>query len=67
MKEIKLEIESSKKAKRTKNPIREIVDNLKPPVNHPKKLLDLALGDPTVHKNLQCPKVLQSAVQEALM
>lgn len=59
-------IEASQKAKRTSNPIRNIVDNLKPPVNHPKKLLNLALGDPTVHGNLHCPSVLNDAVKDLL-
>lgn len=55
----------SLKAQRTNNPIRAIVDNLKPPAAHPKPLLNLALGDPTAH-GLDCPEVLTSAVQEAL-
>ncbi len=59
-------IPSSKKAKRTYNPIRNIVDNLKPPANHPKKLLNLALGDPTVYGNLFRPSVLTDAVKEQL-
>ncbi len=60
-------IASSTKAKKTSNPIRNIVDNLNPPQNHPKKILNLALGDPTVHGNLQCPKVIDDAVQETLL
>ena len=59
-------IEVSKKAKRTHNPIRNIVDNLNPPQNHPKKLLNLALGDPTVHGNLFCPTVLADSVHDLL-
>lgn len=59
-------IPSSVKAKRTSNPIRNIVDNLNPPKNHPKKLLNLALGDPTVHGNLHCPTVLEEAVKSLL-
>lgn len=58
---------SSNKAKRTHNPIRNIVDNLNPPKNHAKKLLNLALGDPTVHGNLETPKVMNDAVQELLL
>ncbi|RYD20671.1 MAG: hypothetical protein EOP88_14130 [Verrucomicrobiaceae bacterium] len=54
------------KAKRTTNPIRNIVDNLNPPKNHPKKLLNLALGDPTVYGNLSCPEVLQDAIASLL-
>lgn len=59
-------ITPSVKAQRTFNPIRHIVDNLKPPVNHPKKLLNLALGDPTVHGNLTVPSVVTEAIQEVL-
>lgn len=55
-------ISSSNKANRTSNPIRNIVDNLNPPKNHPKKILNLALGDPTVHGNLQTPTVMNDAV-----
>ncbi len=60
-------ITPSLKSKRTFNPIRNIVDNLKPPVNHPKSYLNLALGDPTAHGNLHCPEVLVEAVQQALV
>lgn len=60
-------ITASKKSKRTFNPIRNIVDNLKPPLNHPKVLVNLALGDPTIHGNLVCPHVLKDAVQDALI
>ena len=59
-------ITPSLKSKRTFNPIRNIVDNLKPPVNHSKSYMNLALGDPTVHGNLHCPDVLVEAVQQAL-
>lgn len=59
-------IPASKKAKRTSNPIRNIVDNLNPPQNHPKKLLNLALGDPTVHGNLFAPDVLNDAITNLL-
>lgn len=57
-------IGTSNKAKRTSNPIRNIVDNLNPPKNHPKKILNLALGDPTVHGNLNTPQVMVDAVKE---
>ena len=59
-------IASSQKSKRTHNPIRHIVDNLKPPVDHPKPMMNLALGDPTVHGNLLCPSVLEDAVVGAI-
>ena len=60
-------ISSSVKSKRTHNPIRHIVDNLKPPENHPAKLLNLALGDPTAHGNLHCPSVLVESIQDLLV
>lgn len=59
-------ISSSKKANRTKNPIRNIVDNLKLPVGHSKTFLNLGLGDPTIYGNLKCPEVLQMAMKESL-
>jgi tyrosine aminotransferase len=57
---------TSKKAKRTSNPIRNIVDNLNPPHNHSKILLNLALGDPTVHGNLFCPSALSDSINSLL-
>lgn len=59
-------IPSSLKARRTFNPIRHVVDNLKPSPTHPMSLLNLALGDPTAFGNLQCPTVLSEAVQDLL-
>jgi len=56
----------SNKAKRTTNPIRNIVDNIKPPLNHHKPLFNLALGDPTIHGNLLCPQVLTDAIMDSL-
>ena len=58
-------IPSSVKANRTFNPIRSIVDSLKPPKDHAKPLLNLALGDPTAH-GLSPPTVLTDAVKECL-
>lgn len=58
-------IQSSHKAKRTFNPIRHIVDTLRPPEGHPKKFLNLALGDPTAH-GLNPPDVLRNAMHEHL-
>jgi tyrosine aminotransferase len=60
-------IKASSKSQRTFNPIRHIVDNLIPRHDHPLPLLNLALGDPTVHGNLRCPTVLSEAIQELLM
>ena len=59
-------IVGSKRSKRTFNPIRNIVDNLNPPKNHPKKMINLALGDPCAHGNLQCPSVLNESIKDLL-
>lgn len=59
-------IQVSVKSQQTKNPIRNIVDKLKPPVNHPKPFLNLALGDPTLHGNIERPSVLTDAMKEVL-
>lgn len=59
-------IAASEKAKRTSNPIRNIVDNLNPPKDHPKKMLNLALGDPTVHGNLFVPDLLNETIIDLL-
>lgn len=59
-------ITASEKSKRTSNPIRNIVDFLQPPVNHPKKLVNLSLGDPTNHGNLFLPEVLKNTMIHAL-
>lgn len=59
-------IQASFKAKRTSNPIRNIVDALNPPKDHPKKLLNLALGDPTIHGNLFVPDVLKEEISGAM-
>jgi len=61
-------ISQSQKAQRTTNPIRRIVDQLDPDPNHPKSLINLALGDPTIFgAHLQCPAVLRDAMVELLM
>lgn len=60
-------IGASEKSKRTCNPIRNIVDNLNPPSNHPKSLVNLALGDPTAHGNLICPTVFSETIRELLI
>lgn len=59
-------IEISAKAKRTTNPIRNIVDNLKPPQGHAKSFLNLGLGDPTLFGNLLAPEVLKTAVIDVI-
>ncbi|KAJ3272533.1 hypothetical protein HDV01_005484 [Terramyces sp. JEL0728] len=53
-------IKASKVSKRTRNPIRQIVDNLKVEPNKEKEFISLALGDPTTHGNL---KIHQSCVE----
>ena len=58
-------IRASDKSNRTFNPIRHIVDTLKPPQGHAKKFLNLALGDPTAH-GLNPPDVLRRAMHDAL-
>jgi len=59
-------IQSSTKAKRTCNPVRNIVDNLVPSNHHgpDKQLISLALGDPTTYGNLACPPQLIDAMIE---
>ena len=66
MSEFTTNVPVSLKASRTHNPIRAIVDNLKPPLNHPLEMMNLALGDPTAYGNLRCPPVLMDAVREGL-
>lgn len=56
-------LKPSKKAQRTKNPIRRIVDKIqavKPKCD--KELIPLSLGDPTVYGNLLAPGKLTEAV-----
>ena len=58
-----MKIESSEIAKNTFNPIRSIVDKLKPPPPSPtKKFLSLSLGDPTVYGNLRTADEVSAAV-----
>lgn len=59
-------LEVSQKAQQTRNPIRNIVDKLKPPVDHPKPFLNLALGDPTLHGNIERPSVLTESMGDIL-
>ena len=55
------------KAQRTHNPIRSIVDNLKPPIDHPDEIINLSLGDPTAYGNLKTPTCITSALSDAIM
>jgi tyrosine aminotransferase len=57
----KRKIKASQVSLRTRNPIRQIVDNLKIQPNKDKKFISLALGDPTTHGNL---KLAQPCVDE---
>jgi hypothetical protein len=57
---------SSRRAKRTFNPIRHIVDNLQPNPLHALPLVNLALGDPTAYGNLSCPLILSNAIKDLL-
>lgn len=59
-------ISASDKAKRTKNPIRAIVDYIVKPLNHPKSHLDLSIGDPTKYGNLECPLTVVENVRASL-
>ena len=55
----------SRQAERTSNPVRNIVDHLKPNPTHPLPCLNFALGDPTSYASqghLLCPDVLVEAV-----
>jgi tyrosine aminotransferase len=60
------EIPASKVSMRTRNPIRQIVDNLKVQPNAEKKFISLALGDPTTFGNLKLPDSAVNAVIEQL-
>jgi tyrosine aminotransferase len=57
------EIKASKVAIRTRNPIRQIVDNLKIVPNKEKEFISLALGDPTLFGNL---KINEPAVENVI-
>jgi tyrosine aminotransferase len=49
-------------AMRITNPIRDIVDRLVPPKNHPSQFLSLSIGDPTVFGNLKPPQEVTEAL-----
>lgn len=51
---------------RITNPIRDIVDRLVPPKDHPKPFLSLSIGDPTVFGNLKPPVELTEALVESV-
>lgn len=56
----------SLKAQRTSNPVRNIVDNLRPPKDSTgtKPTINLSLGDPTTFGNLPCPDEIVKAITE---
>lgn len=53
-------------AKRTCNPIRRIVDQLNVSTNPRKPMINLGLGDPTVHGNLPTHPCVIEAIKEAM-
>jgi tyrosine aminotransferase len=58
-----MEVKASKVSMRTRNPIRQIVDNLRIVPNKDKEFISLALGDPTLFGNL---KINEPAVDEVI-
>jgi tyrosine aminotransferase len=60
------DVHASKSARRTINPIRSIVDNMKLEPHPQKKMISLSIGDPTLFGNLEtCPKIIDSLVEKA--
>jgi tyrosine aminotransferase len=59
-------VPASDVSKRTKNPIRAIVDNLKVQPNPDKSYISLALGDPTVFGNFKIDPICNESVANAL-
>ncbi|KAJ3280887.1 hypothetical protein HK104_000344 [Borealophlyctis nickersoniae] len=59
-------VKASVVAKRTRNPIREIVDNLAVKPSPDKEFISLALGDPTVFGNFKIDPVCNDAVKQHL-
>lgn len=59
-------IQKSNVAKRTTNPIRNVVDRLSVPPNPTLPMISLGLGDPTVFGNLPPPPQVIQAVRNAL-
>ncbi|KAG5185619.1 tyrosine transaminase [Tribonema minus] len=57
----------SAKAVRTVNPIRRIVENMKPPQCSDRELISLSLGDPCAHGNLRAPAFLSELVARAAL
>lgn len=61
------QVEMSELAKKTHNPIRNIVENLRLEPNPEKPMIALSIGDPTVFGNLKPPEEVIEAVQESLV
>jgi tyrosine aminotransferase len=59
-------IKASKVSLRTRNPIRQIVDNLKVNPNPSKTFISLALGDPTTFGNLKIHESSVNAIVDKL-
>eukprot|EP01102_Stenamoeba_stenopodia_P007962 TRINITY_DN224_c0_g2_i2.p1 TRINITY_DN224_c0_g2~~TRINITY_DN224_c0_g2_i2.p1 ORF type:complete len:417 (-),score=50.40 TRINITY_DN224_c0_g2_i2:144-1394(-) len=57
-------VSMSSAASRTSNPLRKLVDRLKPPVSE-KKLISLSIGDPTVFGNLKTAESITRALTES--
>ena len=55
-------IGTSAASQRTSNPIRAIVDMIKPDPSHPKRMLALSIGDPCVDGNLLPPTNVMEAI-----
>lgn len=70
MKEIKTQrtwkVGSSRLAKNTFNPIRNILETMDLKPNPKKKMISLSIGDPTVFGNLKPDEVILEAVKESL-
>lgn len=62
----RMKVQSSSVAKRTTNPIRNIVDASKVIPNPDLEILSLSLGDPTVFGNLQTAVEVTEAVKNAV-
>ncbi|XP_072926651.1 tyrosine aminotransferase [Hemitrygon akajei] len=59
-------IQASEMSKRTFNPIRTIVDNMKIEPNPKKAMISLSIGDPTVFGNLPTNEKILQAMKEAV-
>ena len=52
---------------RSRNPIRQIVDEMKTDPNPEKEMISFALGDPTIFGNLKVPPNAVEAVSDSLV